>query len=125
MGSEVVEIKESVVTVLERFSTLSAVHEKKMRIISGITGLNLLREGKHDEASGFIESFVKLKDYPLEYLAVNLNPQLPADVADLETGARLLEIAKKISTGNLSDEDMSKYSDELAGILHEARSAGR
>lgn len=118
-----IKIRERGVTMSERFSVVTSIHEKKMRIISGITGLSLLQEDKHDEASEYIKSFVKLKDYSLKYLA--LLRALPPEQTDLEIGTRLLEIAKTISAGNLSKKDMREYASELAGILHEARRVRR
>lgn len=106
----------------ERFSKLSAIHEGKMRIISGITGLNLQREGRSEEATTYLQSFVKLKDFPLECLSLaRTDPRFPTEKADLKSGSRLLEIASTVSKGNLSTDDMRKYAKELAGILNEAR----
>ena len=67
-------MRNEVCVVTEKFSAASGLRREKMRIISGITALNLIKEKRFADADTYKRSLIEIKDCSIEEVIRFLPP---------------------------------------------------
>jgi len=112
----------------EKYSAAATLRREKLRIISGITALNLFREQRFAEAEEYRRPFIEIKDYSVEDFAQGLGfGFIPNKNEIKEVATELISIAKAISQDpkSLKDDEIKKYSERLVELLNVISSIAR
>lgn len=112
----------------EKFSAEFTLMREEMRIISGITALNLIREKRYSEAEVYRRSFVEIKDCSADDLAVGLGSFFVPNSAETVRIAKDLLAIANILSGDLQsiDEEQAKGSTQkLTELLDAVTSKSR
>jgi len=120
------------VMLLEKYTLASNIRRERYRLISGITALNLIQEGKFEDAEGYRQVFIEYKNIPIEELVQNLSfGFLPNSVNFrqlTEVASKLHEIADFLSEDLIlikSSDNIEKYPKVLVGLLNDLSPASR
>lgn len=112
----------------EKYSAAASLRREKLRIISGITALNLFREQKFAEAEEYRKPFTEIKDYSVEDLVQGLGfGFVPNKNQIKDVAAELISIAKAVSQDpkSLRDDEIKRYSERLVELLNAISSIAR
>jgi hypothetical protein len=112
----------------EKYSIESNLRRTKLRIISGITALNLIKEKRFAEAEVYIKPFIEIKDSSVEEVALDLgfgfvpNPNETNNIA-----AEMISIAKSISqhVRTLETNEIERITRRLVELLNDISNTSR
>jgi len=116
-----ISIQKAGETLAEKFSVASNLRGEKLRVISGITALNLIQEEKYDEAEIYARPFVELKKFSVDDLAQHLSYGFVPNRADSrEVAEQLMEVSELLSQDPASIEKskITKSTKKLLGLLN-------
>jgi len=105
----------------EKYSVASNLRREKMRIISGITALNLIREKRFEEADVYKKPFVEIKDSPIEEVAQCLGSGfVPNNNETKRVATEMVSLAKLLSgdPNTLQTDDIEKSTKKLVELLN-------
>ena len=116
-----ISIQKAGETLAEKFSVASNLRGEKLRVISGITALNLIQEEKYDEAEIYARPFVELKKFSVDDLAQHLSYGFVPNRADSrEVAEQLMEVSELLSQDPASIEKskITNSTKKLLGLLN-------
>jgi hypothetical protein len=118
--------------LVEKYTLASNIRKEKLRLISGITALNLVQEGKFEEALGYRKPFVEYRNYSIDELIQNLSfGFLPGSISPnklMDVASKLQDIANFLA-GDFEhmqkSNNLGLYATELVGILNDLTPSSR
>lgn len=109
----------------EEYSQGTTYRREQMRVISGMTGVNLAKEKRFDKSEEYIKPFAELKDITPEELAQRIRPKTYSYNSETGKAAAekiakdMISIAKVLSKGPtlLRTEELEESGKKLQEIL--------
>lgn len=118
--------------LVEKYALASNIRKERLRLISGITALNLIQDGNLREAEDYRRPFIEYTDITIDELIQNLSfGFIPGSVSPhqiQEVASSLHEIANFLSEDFDSIKksvNLGKYAKVLVGILNDLSPASR
>jgi hypothetical protein len=111
-------MQNEVCVLTEKFSAASTLRREKMRIISGITALNLIKEKRFAEASVYARSLIEIKDCSIEevirFLPTGFVPPQTQQMAEI-----VVKVAQLLSKDpdSIEESEIDESKNRLVELL--------
>ena len=112
----------------EKYSMEANLRKMKMRIISGITALNLIKEERFAEAEVYLKPFIEIKDSSVEDVAYGLGfGFVPNRNETNNITTEIISIAKSLSPDprTLETNEIERKKQRLVKLLNDISSISR